>query len=94
MVVIRTVELSARARLRQARPDSRAPYREAIARLAGNRVLELTPDEGESLRKLKLMVSRSAGEVGREIAYGETIEGTLLVWPASIKRRPRRAHVE
>ncbi len=94
MPTIRIVELSARARLRKNRPDDRAPYREAIARLTGERILELTPDVGESLRKLKVTVTRAANEVNREIAYGETIEGTLLVWPASIKRRPRRARAE
>jgi hypothetical protein len=94
MATIRSVDVSARARVRKSRPDDRAPYREAITNLTGNRVLELTPDEGESLRKLKTMVTRAANEVERVIAYGETPEGTLLVWPATARRRRRRAQAE
>jgi hypothetical protein len=90
MTTIRTVDVSARDRIRSHHSDTRAPYREAIAALANDRALELTPADGESLRKLKVNVSRAAKEVGREIKYGETDEGTLVVWPASIRRRTRR----
>jgi hypothetical protein len=94
MATIRIVDLSARARLRKSHRDSQAAYREAIAKLSGDRVLELTPDAGESLRTLKLNVSRAATAVHRAVQYGVTPEGTLVVWPASIKRRPRRGPAE
>ncbi len=94
MATIRIVDLGARARLCNGRPDNRAPYREAIAKLSGDHVLELTPDAGESLRQLQLNVSRAATAVHRAVQYGVTPEGTLVVWPASIKRRPRRGPAE
>lgn len=94
MPIIRTVDLSARSRLQKPRPDSLAPYREAVDRLAGPGVIELTPDEGETLRKLKLLVSRAAREAGKAVVYGETPEGTLLVWLKASRRQPRRTQPE
>jgi len=67
---------------------AQAPYREAIANLGTDRALELEPDEGETLRKLKLLVRRAAKEVGRAVQYGESDEGTLLVWLAGPTTRP------
>ena len=82
MPTIRSLGPDARARLRRQHTDERAPYRDAIGALAGDRVLELVPYEGESLRTLKSQTSRASTEVGRRVTYGETEEGTLLVWLA------------
>jgi hypothetical protein len=51
---IATIDLDqAMRRRRRGKPgsDDRAPYREAIANLTTERMIELVPDEGESLRK-------------------------------------------
>ena len=94
MPTVQTVDSGARAKLRNNRTDDRAPYREVIANLSGDRALELTPGDGETLRKLKMTITRAASDVGRVIRYGETEEGTLLVWladqGASRQRRTRR----
>ena len=92
MPQITTVGLEARNRLvkRTRGYDVRAPYREALANLTDDRALELEPDEGETLRKLKLNVARAAKEANRQVAYGESDSGTLLVWleePKKIRRR-------
>jgi len=82
MPQITTVGLEARDRLvkRTHGYDDRAPYRQAIANLTDDRALELQPDEGETLRKLKLNVARAAKEANRQVAYGESETGSLLVW--------------
>src|SRR5215212_7287626 len=83
MARITTVDLgSARNRLKDRTPgyDARAPYREAIAKLTDARALELTPEAGESMRKLRLNVNRAAKEVNRPVDYGVSGEETLLVW--------------
>lgn len=54
------------------------------------RGIELSPDEGESLRKLKLNLARAAKEVGRNINYGETTENTIIAWLAEGDAAPRR----
>jgi hypothetical protein len=90
---ITTVDLTdARNRLkgRTSGYDDRAPYREAIAKLSGDRILELEPDASETIRRLKHDVTRAAKEVNRAIGYGESREGTLLVWLDSPKTRRRR----
>jgi len=95
---VQTVDSGARAKLRNNRTDDRAPYREVIANLSGDRALELTPGDGETLRKLKMTITRAASDVGRVIKYGETEEGTLLVWladqGAAGKRRTQRRKVD
>ena len=98
MPLIRAIELTdARSRLRggSARDSARAPYRAAIANLARDRAIELTPDAGESMRALKLNVTLAAREVGRHVAYGVSEEGTLLVWleRPRLRRGPRRGQV-
>src|SRR4051794_4143905 len=93
MPLISTVDLAdARLRLRGRAPghDARAPYRDAIANLSSGRMPELEPDAGETIRKLKLLVNRAAKEVNRQVAYGETDAGTLVVWLEETKRRIRR----
>src|SRR5215204_2246943 len=87
---IATVDLAeAQNRLKggTAGSDARAPYREAIANLSGNRMLELELDNGETMRGLKLNVNRAAKEINRPVAYGESDSGTLLVW---LQDRPKQ----
>ncbi len=87
----------ARARLARRSPADRerGPVREAIRDLRGDRTIELIPDAGESLRGLKTLASRAATDAGRAIKYGETQEGSLLVWladdEADGRRRRRRS---
>jgi hypothetical protein len=50
-------------------------------------MLELEPDAGESMRALKLTVTRAAMEINRKVRYGESESGTLLVWLESGTRR-------
>src|SRR5918999_2824106 len=95
MVTIRRAAADARARLLPKGPGARtyqlrAPIREAIAALRGEEAIELTPEPGETLRQVKVVVRRAAKEAGQEIQYGETRDDTLLVWLAEPTRRRRR----
>ena len=93
MPKIRTAAAKARARLKTAGGQgyqNREPYRQAIQGLSGDRMIELEPEEGESLRKIRVNLARAAKEVGKEVRSGETEEGTLLVWLAAPSRRRRR----
>ena len=55
--------------------------------MSETRMLELEPEEGESLRKLRLNVNRAAKEANRQVDYGVSDEGTLLVW---LLERPKK----
>ncbi len=85
MVQVRQAGPEARARLaKQGRGYlEREPYRQAMLDLAGDATVELIPDEGESLQKLKRLTKRAAQEVGKVVKYGETHEGSLLIWLAA-----------
>ena len=83
-------EVKNRLRGRSRGRAARAPYREAIANLSANHLLELEPDDGETMRGLKLNVTRAAKEVDRQVRYGESDEGTLLVWLETKPRKARR----
>ena len=50
--------------------------------LSSDSVLALTPDEGDSMRALKVQVARAAKAAGRqdEILYGQNNDGELEVW--------------
>ena len=87
---VTTVDLAeARNRLKDRTPayDARAPYREAIANLTDARALEVTPEAGESMRKLRLNINHAAKEVNRSVGYGVSAEGTLVVW---LQDKPRK----
>ena len=90
----------ARARLAKRTPADveREPICRAIRELRGDQTLELIPDEGESMRKVKLLANRVARETGRAIKDGETEDGSLLVWladaPDGRRRRRRRTVVQ
>ncbi len=96
MVEIRQAGPTARARLAKHGRSyaEREPYRQAILGLAGDATVELIPDAGESLRKLKTLTSRAAREVGTAVKYGKTTDGSLLIWltepGAPRQRRTRR----
>ncbi|MCC6176605.1 MAG: hypothetical protein IT305_14955 [Chloroflexi bacterium] len=96
MPQIREVDITEKQRLRQRTKgyQERESLRQAVANLPTDRLLELEPDEGESLRKIKLNLARAAKEVGRPIGYGETRENTVLAWlsdgEAPKRRRGRR----
>ena len=91
---ITTVGPDARARLTSAGAGKayreRQPYREALANLSGDAMLEIEPEQGETMRRIKLRLSRAAKEAGREIRYGDTTDGKLLAWLAEPTRRRRR----
>ena len=67
--------------------------------LGSDSVLALTPDEGDSMRALKVQVSRAATRAGRkdDILYGENVNGELEVWlrdKPKQKRGPRKPRGE
>jgi hypothetical protein len=95
MPTIRTVGPDAKGRLaRKSKGDEElVPYREAIANLEGDAMLEVERD-GETMRAIKLRVSRASKQVGKGVRYGETQDGTLLVWLAETPRRRRRRRLE
>lgn len=92
MVQISRVDASAKQRLKQRTKgyQEREPYRDAVLSLVANSTIEIEPDQGETLRKIKLNLARAAKEVGRAISYGETVEDTVLAWLADADGAPRR----
>jgi hypothetical protein len=78
-------------------PAWRQPYIDAIQALAGDHVLEFVPEEGESLRQIRVRAARASKELGKAVRAGETQEGTLLVWlaePTQLRQRRRRRILE
>src|SRR3954469_17409430 len=72
--------------------ESLVPELEA---LSSDSVLALTPDDGDTMRALKVQVSRAATKAGRkdDILYGENTDGELEVWlreKPKQKRGPRK----
>ena len=82
MAQFREVDVSAKQRVKQRTKgyQEREPFRQAVANLTADRAIELTPESGESLRKLKLNLARAAKEVGRNISYGETGDNMIVAW--------------
>ena len=89
MAKISTVGPEAKERLQKTGKSylDRAPYRDVIADLSDGHMLESELDAGETVRKLKLTVRRAANEIGRDIQYGETDQGSLLVWIPVVRTR-------
>ena len=60
-----------------------------LKELTSDSMLALTPDAGDSMRALKVQVSRAANAAGRkdEILYGENAGGELEVW---LRDRPKQ----
>jgi IS30 family transposase len=92
MAQIRTVDLSAKNRLKQRTKgyQEREPYRQAVLSLTSDSTIEIEPDEGETVRKIKLNLARASKEVSREVRYGETHDGTFVAWLAEADGAPRR----
>jgi hypothetical protein len=92
MAQIREVDASAKQRVKQRTKgfQERLPFRLAVANLTNEKAIELAPDHGESLRKLKLNLARAAKEVGRNISYGETGENTIVAWLSDGDAAPKR----
>jgi hypothetical protein len=92
MARMKTVGPDAKMRLRNVGKGyvERQPYRDAISKINGEEHIEVEPEGSETLRKLKLIMRRSAREIGQEIDYGVTEQDTLLVWIAQPKVRRRR----
>jgi hypothetical protein len=96
---IRKVDSSAKHRLKKQTKgfQEREPYRQAIQSLSGDRMIEIEPDAGETVRKIRLNLARAAKEVNIAIGYGETDENTVLAWLEQgngRRRRGRRARAE
>ena len=92
MAQITKVDASAKQRLKHRTKgyQEREPYREAVLSLTTEATIEVEPDEGETLRKIKLNLARAAKEVGRTITYGDTNDNTVLAWLADAESAPRR----
>src|SRR5215212_10175504 len=65
------------------------PLVSQLEELTADDVLALTPDDGESLRALKVQVSRAANAAGRkdQVQYAESPTGELEVW---LRDKPRQ----
>src|SRR6185295_14533107 len=101
MAQIREVDVSAKQRVKQRTKgyQEREPFRVAVQNLSSDKAIELSPEPGESLRKLKLNLARAAKEVNRSIAYGETGDNMIVAWLADgevgqKRRRGRKAASE
>lgn len=70
--------------------QQRQIYRENLTKLSEGKVLEIQPEGEETLRKLKVNVRRAANELNIPVSYGETSEGTLLVWSEPQQERGGR----
>ena len=95
MPTISKVGLDARARLVSAAKgsDRLQPYVDAIRGLSGSQMIEVEPEDGETLRQIKFRVTQASKQAGVEVRSGETTVGTVLVWladPAQPVRRRRR----
>jgi hypothetical protein len=92
VVKVRQADEGAKARLISGLrgPAWRQPYIDALQALEGDQVLEFRPDEGETLRQIRVRIARAAKELSRTLRVGETHEGTLLVWLAEAHTPMRR----
>jgi hypothetical protein len=96
MAQIREVDVSAKQRVKQRTKgyQEREPFRQAVVNLTADRAIELAPENGESLRKLKLNLARAAKEVGRSIAYGETGDNMIVAWLEEGNAGPKRRRLK
>lgn len=92
MARFREVDVTAKQRVKQRTKgyQEREPFRQAVSSLTPDKAVELEPDDGESLRKLKLNLARAAKEVGRNISYGETTDDTIVAWLSEGDGGPKR----
>lgn len=96
MPQFRELDISAKQRVKQRTKgyQEREPFRQAVANLTAEKAIELTPENGESLRKLKLNLARAAKEVGRHIAYGETTDDMIVAWLEDANTGPKRRRLK
>jgi hypothetical protein len=90
MPTFQEVEAEARQRLVKKTKgyQDRQGYRDMLSQVGGGRTFELRPEDGETIRRLKVNVSRSANELELQgIRYGETEDGALLVWCDTSQQR-------
>ena len=92
MPVFRDVGPEARDRLIKTSKgfQQRQVYRDMLSQLGDGKEVEVEPEAEETIRKIKVNVRRAANELGMDIVYGETADGTLLVWRQDSERRRRR----
>ena len=70
--------------------QDRAAYRDMLSQVGGGRMMEVRPEDGETVRRMKGSIRRAANEMGlQDIQYGETDDGVLLVWVEQRQRRTR-----
>ena len=71
--------------------QNRQVYRDILSRVGGGKTFEVRPEDGETTRRLKVKVRRSANEMNLEdISYGEPEDGALLVWSEPTRQRRTR----
>jgi AT-hook transcription factor len=70
--------------------QQRQVYRDYLSRLGPQQEnFEVQPEGDETIRKLKVNVRRAANELKLDVGYGETTDGTLLVWLDNPRERTR-----
>jgi hypothetical protein len=70
--------------------QQRQIYRDNLGKLGPNDMWEVAPEGDETIRKLKVNIRRAANELSMNVRYGETTDGTLLVWAESPRERSSR----
>lgn len=92
MPVFREAGPEAKGRLKQTSKgfQQRQIYRENLSKLTEGKFWEVQPEGDETLRKLKVNIKRAANELNINVRYGETHEGTLLVWNEAARERTSR----
>ena len=96
MPVFKEVGPEARQRLVKGRSkgyQQRQVYRDMLSQLGDGKQYEIQPEAGETIRTIKVNVRRAANELSMDIVYGETADGTLLVWRQDSRRRRRQRRV-
>lgn len=74
----------------------REQLRDALSNLEAGKIIRLTPDDGESMRKLKRMVTEAGKDIQRDVKHMESDGDLLVFFPApkvegAVKRgRPKK----
>ena len=92
MPVFREAGADAKLRLLQTSKGflQRQIYRDNLGKLGEGKYWDIAPEGDETIRKLKVNVRRAANELGMTVRYGETMQGTLLVWGEVARERSGR----
>jgi hypothetical protein len=78
--------------------QQRQIYRDNLSKLGEGKIWEVQTEGDETVRKLKVNIRRAANELNMNVRYGETADGTLLVWGEAAREkvarrgRPRKAN--